>query len=93
MSEPIRVGDLVVVVRPSQCSGSNHNLGLVFTVTDIKRGGEIPGKCFFCGGDHPEYDFALFAEMPDGWIPLRRLRRIPPLAELDEAERKIEEPV
>ena len=93
MSEPISVGDLVIVVHPSRCSGRNHNLGLIFTVIGVKRGGEIPGKCFFCGGDHPEDDFAPFAEAPDGWFPFSRLRRIPPLTELDEAERKIEEPI
>ncbi len=38
MSEPIRVNDLVMVVRAKPCCGSTRRMGAVFTVGQIDSG-------------------------------------------------------
>lgn len=89
MSE-IRVGDLVMVVVP----GCTHrNLGFIFTVTDITGERSECAKCNQMHGSgrsiYPDRPF------PSGWgyrIAESRLRRIPPLSELESTEHKEETP-
>lgn len=82
MSEPIKEGDLVQVVLPSRC-GCNRTLGHVFIVGAIRQspGG---GFCNYCGTDTFPSG-ALAAEWPgtDAFVELRRLKRIPPMSQLE----------
>ena len=82
MSEPIKVGDLVQVVRPSICCKSNYGLGDIFKVTDA-----FPRKsdCAMCGA-------SPFVMLLDGhhsglFCDSRRVKLIPPLEELDDVKR------
>ena len=91
MDRPIAVGDLVQVVRPPPC-GCATSLGNVFVVTQLLIVGRY---CVVCG----ETDQASLAARGMGThtngkpfsICVKRLRRIPPLSEL-EGERT-QEPV
>jgi hypothetical protein len=85
---PIQVGDLVVVVRSSNCIGGNDGVGHVFVVLRIKFGAGL--HCHYCGKNHG-FD-ENYAEDMDYWWPLRRLRRIPPLSDLESEQRKEELP-
>ena len=78
MSE-IKAGDLVVLVKPTHCCGYDKNLGLIFRVHSLVRG----TKC--ACGDFNNVDCATI----DGWwrAELSRLKRIPPLSELDDVKR------
>jgi hypothetical protein len=75
----IRVGDLVVVVRPISCCGHTQGMGRVFIVEFLRDGMNI---CMTCG--HRSDDSV------DAWylgsnlaFPLQRLKRIPPLDQLE----------
>jgi hypothetical protein len=92
MSEPIKVGDLVVVVR-SAAHNPNCGLGHVFTVTAIREragrqpSGKYKARCSFCGwkGTRGQGAACLVADgsqIANG-IPLGRLKRIPPLGDLE----------
>jgi hypothetical protein len=77
VSEPIRNGDLVQIVRPSPCCGGGDSIGHVFEAREV---GGTHVRCAACGrrtmgpsaGDASGYYF-----------PLTRLKRIPPLSELE----------
>ena len=77
MSEPIKPGDLVQVVRPTLCCGRTDLLGLTFVAGEFCG---IPGKCGWCntgglsGPKHPDKPFL--------YIDVRILKRIPPFPEL-----------
>ena len=76
VSEPISVGDLVVVVKPTLCCGNPSRLGRTFVVKKIEFG---PNRCHWCHTaieDSDAFDGELW------WTP-RRLKRIPPLSELE----------
>ena len=84
----IKVGDLVVVVRGMGCCGKpTGNEGKIFQVSRFENSG---CTCVYCG----------FSPMPtSAWglqgalsITLDRLRRIPPLSELESTEHKEEQP-
>jgi hypothetical protein len=81
----IKVGDLVVVVRPRRC-GCAHSIGWVFKVASVApspRG----GYCAMCGKDTFEPGtLRAYNEAADGYSELSRLKRIPPLGELEGAE-------
>jgi hypothetical protein len=81
MSEPIKVGDLVVVVRGHVC-----DLGIVFAVARVETTTDY-WHCAACGyvGDVTTETWAFLGKGVDG-SPLSWLRRIPPLAELGEVE-------
>ena len=77
MRKEIQVGDLVVVVKPTYCCGYARSLGMTFVVNKIMEG---PSRCGNCGA----IDETLDALKPDGdWAELGRLKRIPPLKELE----------
>lgn len=79
MSEPIKVGDLVVVVKPTPCCGSTGAMGEFFRVGEIVV---CEGSCNDCGVEgSPELCAVIEGE--DEGAPLSILRRIPPLAELE----------
>lgn len=75
MSEPIKVGDLVMVLR-THCRSREE--GAVMTVTNLAF--PKTGTCWGCGKEL----IACAAELDGaGWNPLQWLRRIPPLDELE----------
>ena len=81
----IKVGDLVVVVRPSICIGGNANIGHTFTVRKIDSWLD-GGPCKWCNRRH--YG-AFYAYDDDGEsFPLPRLKRIQPMSELEGEKRE-----
>ncbi len=88
---PISVGDLVAVVRPMPC-GCGDSIGWVYKVTKIAKQDHYTSGCRFCGKD---YQVGLLAYREDGCgADLYRLKRIPPLGELEgqRTEEDIREP-
>ncbi len=85
MSEPIKDGDLVQVIRPTPCCGSTVGMGSVYTAIWV---GGIEMQCLCCGDvfaatlvaseatQHPELGFQLHGHL------LGRVKRIPPFPEL-----------
>jgi hypothetical protein len=79
MDKPISVGDLVVVVLPTFCCGNDDSLGGVHLVTGPAWGALL--RCPFCMSivkptDEVTLDTGNACEK-------RRLKRIPPLDELE----------
>lgn len=88
MSKPIAVGDLVQIVKPSPCCNSSTAVGHTFVVNRIDSS---PSMCKHCG----ENIFGASAVKPNGyWTLLSRLKRIPPLSELEgqRTEENLKEP-
>jgi hypothetical protein len=87
MSEEIKRGDLVVVVRGLRCCGYTKVLGRTFIVRYLIDG--LPGRCSQCGETTTEPgacgDDGLFND-------IYQLKKIPPLNELEDQteERKVE---
>jgi hypothetical protein len=75
----IKTGDLVVVVKPSLCCGNTKHLGTVVRVADVQH---IDGRpCRYCGDDRS--GLGAWDDDRVGWWDLPRLKRIPPLDELE----------
>lgn len=74
--KPITVGDLVMVIKPSPCCKNASDIGYIFEVKSIVTNS---GHCEYCG----KKDESLVAY--SGLYPFRmyRLKRIPPLDELE----------
>jgi len=87
--ENIKVGDLVIVVKPTTCCGFIGDVGKVFTVLDIDGGIGIPSECWNCGQVSDSIDAA---ERDNYWHEIKTLKKIPPLSELDKIETKEELP-
>jgi len=81
----IRVGDLVVIVKPNPC-GCDKGVGIIFRVEIIDRS-ERYNKCHWC-----KQRFGIFDQASgDGHASaLYKLRRIPPLSESDEVKHEEE---
>lgn len=92
MDKPISVGDLVVIVRASHC-GSTASIGSIFRVTVIRkrRWGSV---CEACRHVLPEGEWVAELAGDDSITELHRLKRIPPLGELEgvKTEEDIREP-
>jgi hypothetical protein len=74
----IRAGDLVMVVRGMTCCGGDtESLGKTFVVSDIYS---FQGFCMDC--DAPQSGCAADGNADDGF-EVDRLKRIPPLDELE----------
>lgn len=80
MSEPIKAGDLVVIVKsPHSCS--NDRLGVIFRVDYIHP---LNPRCVFCGVDLALGDrTAMDAGQAGRGAPLSWVKRIQPSAELE----------
>lgn len=94
MSErPIQVGDLVQVIKAQPCCGSIGTVGQVFVVKNIRQPRGGGSSCSYCFAVSFK---GLFAEgKQDGSLThLSRLKRIPPLDELEgqKTEEKLKEP-
>jgi len=88
MSEPIKVGDLVVVARGMPCCGTRTGReGTIFVVSSIVLCPDV--ICLVCKAPLPPP--TAFGSRWKGF-DLQRLRKIPPLWELDETEHKDELP-
>ena len=80
-NRPIQVGDLVVVVRKRLC-GCRSSVGNIFIVQALQQ---IIGRgiCIECG----QLTFpigTLAVQRPNrNWVELSRVKRIPPLEELE----------
>ena len=88
MSEPIKAGDLVMVVKPSPCCGGTRAIGDVFIVAKLQF---LWFNCR-CGAQH---DFVAF-DAADGLVAeVCRLKKIDPPAtgELDRVPVRKKEPV
>jgi hypothetical protein len=82
----IKEGDLVMVVKPTRCCG-RAIFGNTFTAGRIRMSTD-PSGCGWCGADNAA---TMITEWPDGKvIPLWRLKKIPPLSELEGKERERE---
>lgn len=80
MSEPIKKGDLVVVVKPSPCCGSYKRIGYVFRADYIMA--SVP-SCGLCGAVNNQDEIGVWQSGAKFSIQLPRLKRIPPLSELE----------
>ena len=88
MSEPIKVGDLVQVIKQASC-GCHEHLGHVFVVEEVLPAW-ADGYCTKCRRTIiPSGE--MVAAWPDwGYTELSRLKRIPPLSELESEKNKEE---
>ena len=82
MDKPIAVGDLVQVVRLSVCCG-NGRLGRIFTVAKLIDTSHI--SCTACGAKYHRIN-AVADERGSVGINITRLKRIPPMSELEGAQ-------
>lgn len=80
----MKVGDLVVVVKPTLCCGNRKRLGAIFRITEFRDGSSL---CHGCGRHSSQVDAMGFGG--NHCFSLERLRVIPPLNEL-EAEKAVE---
>ena len=97
MNEPIKTGDLVVVVRPTPCCGHEIAMGSVYKAVFV---GRVQMECKCCGATLPAGTTIVAKSFrPNTAIPgsfllfghtAERLKRIPPLEEL-ETEKNREE--
>lgn len=88
MSEPIKAGDLVMIVKPSQCTGLPDGVGTPFVVDSVVAKENVHGRCLNCGQSHRTSQF--YASDGEVLWPFARLKRIPPLNELDAIKRNEE---
>lgn len=83
MNKPIQAGDLVQVIRPSACPvATSANLGHIFVVDAILTEKEA-NSCRYCGAQNHGDHLYAFEKGPYVAWGLRRLKRIPPLEELE----------
>lgn len=86
--ENIKVGDLVMVVKPRECCGDASTVGLIFVVKEIKSSFT---RCPICGNSGSEIRVISDIKVNNGrnFHPLiTRLKKIQPLSELDTIETK-----
>jgi hypothetical protein len=91
VSEPIKVGDLVVLVRGHECAlAEAGGVPFVFNATYRYTTSVHCARCkadpLFGPGDYPRLPKSL-----GGWVvPMTWLKRIPPLDELEREQEKKE---
>lgn len=86
MSEPIKVGDLVVVVRAC-CMTAEKWVGITFTAAPPNARYQPWSNC--CGRKTPGRGFAENTQAGANWSEWF-LKRIPPLSELEGEKRREE---
>lgn len=84
MSADIKPGDLVMVVRPTQCCGSASSIGATGIVEQNPLWA-ICASCDACGDI--DYDIDSFRTIQGGGYHFSTLKKIDPLALADEVER------
>lgn len=87
---PIQVGDLVQVIKPSLCCNNITYLGDIFVVSAMEK--KSSRRCLNCG---KKYEPTIVVEGHQSGIGafLYRLKRIPPLSELESDKIKESEPI
>lgn len=81
MSDHIKAGDMVVVVRPRACCGATDALGMVFKVKEVRY--QTTAGCPFCRVAATGF----LAIRPDGRGGLiSRVKKIEPLPDEDEID-------
>lgn len=86
MSEPIKVGDLVMVLRGC-CVNRDTFIGEIRRVDDRFTSG---GRCFQCGADYSGEPGAVLDGIDVTTFHVSWLKRIPPLSELESEKTKEE---
>jgi hypothetical protein len=81
MSEQIKKGDLVMVVKPTPCCGSRVAVGRLFPVEIIGSGN---GRCILCGAVFPDTYFAAGQDRMG--YHLNRLKKLNPPADEESRE-------
>lgn len=76
MSNGIKVGDLVMVVKPQPCCGGSISCGIIGIVSSIKT----TNHCKTC---KTKYEPETAAELASRLVRLSRLKKIDPPAEGD----------
>jgi hypothetical protein len=85
MSGAIGVGDLVAVVKPTPCCGNPTAVGWHFIVSGFRS--NAPGQCMYCG----DFQHKMVADgHPECAFNIDRLKRIPPLDELERTKEEKE---
>lgn len=84
MSDPIKPGDLVMVVRPTLCCNSSTSIGDVGIVTEIPSWADYVA-CSLCGVT--DRDLNKYRAVRDGGCHISRLKKIDPPALADDVER------
>lgn len=85
----VKIGDLVMVIKPTPCCGSTRSLGMVFKVESMEL---LEGaKCSVCGGIlEKRYEYAGDGTVAENGRPKvcqsYRLKVIPGIEELDNLE-------
>ena len=80
MSEPIKVGDLVMVVKLRKCG--HGRFGATYTAKELMT---TVWHCVDCKVVFPPEPGLITEE--GGFTPFWRVRRIPPIGELDDVKR------
>jgi threonine dehydrogenase-like Zn-dependent dehydrogenase len=80
MSEPLKVGDLVVVVAHAGCGHVDYR-GYVKRVQSLHHG--LVLYCHHCQHEVGRVPFAEFVDEYPANLPIAWLKRIPPLDELE----------
>jgi hypothetical protein len=81
----IKVGDLVMIVKPTNCCGNPSSLGQIFTVSCLET---ETSDCIYCGYAH---EVTIAEDSRDKhWVDLNRLIKIDP-PQLQEETTKDEE--
>jgi hypothetical protein len=85
MSKPIKAGDLVAIIKPTPCCARSDSIGKHFIVAGFQTGLEI---CRYCH----ESRQATTVKISDSrlLVDLARVKRIPPLDELEGEKRNKE---
>jgi hypothetical protein len=81
LSEQIKVGDLACVVRAAPCCGSSVAIGTIFRVSEVANEDGACGTCGAASVDVQAYETDQYAYL------VTRLKRIPPLEELEGEKR------
>lgn len=92
MDKPISVGDLVAIVKPTPCCGDGRSLGEIWTVIpDEHRGAHA--TCVFCRQIFEHSPATTVFINAGGFIFRNRLKRIPPLADLEGKKDAADKPI
>jgi len=78
--ENISVGDLVMIVKLTPCC-SNGSLGLTFVVDEISS---TYCRCTYC--NLRGYTLDARIKNTNNWVEVQRLKKIPPLSELEDTK-------
>lgn len=90
MSEPIKAGDLMIVVRenPCACGQARKALGEIFRVREVRMSHGL--RCAGCRKHAPREEIVATSGEMNGKsamvFELWRLKRIPPLGELGDVK-------